>query len=127
MEEMVCPTFDIYVEQAIGYGSNPERMAAARRKLTAGRDTCLLFDTPTLTRHLEGLFRQMWAEYEAGALPVPDLTNLDVYFDLGSDLNLNAPETLSDEVYSRRYQEKLNGWHQTYPLRPDQRLWKKAG
>ena len=89
-------------------------MAAAKQKLAAGRETCLLFDTPKLTRRLEDLFRQMWKEFEAGSLPVPDLTNLDVYFDLGKDQNLGNVGTLTDEAYGRRYEEKLYGWHQTY-------------
>ena len=101
-------------------------MAAAKQKLAAGRETCLLFDTPKLTRRLEDLFRQMWKEFETGSLPVPDLTNLDVYFDLGTDLNLGNAATLTDEAYGRRYEEKLYGWHQTYPMRSDSRLWKRA-
>ena len=126
MGYLICPTVDVYVERAIELGRSQEKMTAAKQKLAAGRDTCLLFDTPKLTRRLEDLFRQMWREFETGSLPVPDLTNLDVYFDLGTDLNLGNAATLTDEAYGRRYEEKLYGWHQTYPMRSDSRLWKRA-
>ena len=33
-----------------------------KEKLIAGRDTCLLFDTPKLVRHLEDAYRQMWSD-----------------------------------------------------------------
>src|SRR5262245_63998821 len=98
MGEFVCPDIDAYVERAIGLGRNPHKLAAPKRRLAAGRDTCLRFDTPRLTRHLADLFRRMWNDFPSGALPVPDLTKLDVYFDLGADLNLETVDTLSDEV-----------------------------
>lgn len=126
MGDLICPDVNAYVERAIELGRNQERMAAAKQRLAAGRDTCLLFDTPNLTRSLEDLFRQMWRDFETGSLPAPDLTNLDVYFDLGTDLNLGNVGTLTDEAYGRRYEEKLYGWHQTYPIRSDARLWKRA-
>ena len=124
--EMICPTLEIYTQRAIDFASDREGLKAIRQRLEAGRDNCLLFDTPTLTRHLEGLYRKMWEEYRAGALPVPDLTNLDVYCDLGVQLNLEHVGTLRDEEYRRRYQEKLSLQHQTYPIQPDARIWRGA-
>jgi hypothetical protein len=38
---------------------------------------------------------------------------------------LENPATLSDEAYRRRYVERFQAWHETYPLTPDARLWKQ--
>ena len=67
----------------------------------------------------------MWADYEAGALPVPDLTNLDTYCEIGSELNLEGAPPPTDEAYRARYEEKLKVWHRTYPLPRDTRFWKQ--
>jgi predicted O-linked N-acetylglucosamine transferase (SPINDLY family) len=121
--DLVCPTTDVYVTRAIEFGRNREKLAAVKERLARDRDTSVLFDTPALTRNLEGLLRQMWADYEAGALPVPDLTNLDAYCDIGSELNLEAVPPPTDEAYRARYEEKLRVWHRTYPLPRDTRFW----
>jgi predicted O-linked N-acetylglucosamine transferase (SPINDLY family) len=126
MDDCVCPTTDIYVTRAIEFGRNRKKLEAARARLATGRDTCLLFDTPRLTSHLEALYRQMWKEFEAGSLPVPDLTNLDVYNDIGVELNLGDVGGLTDEAYRLRYEGRLDTWHQTYPLKSDSRLWKHS-
>ncbi len=91
MSELVCDDAEAYVARAIELGRDRAKLAAAKRKLAAGRDTCLLFDTPRLTRHLEDLYRGMWADYQAGTLPAPQLANLDVYCDAGAELNLESP------------------------------------
>jgi len=90
----------------------------------AGRDTCLLFDTPRLVRHLEDVYRQMWADLIRGAVPTPDLRNLDVYHDIGLGLDLENIETLSDEAYVALYRERLAEWHGVYPVAPDARFWR---
>jgi hypothetical protein len=123
MEELICPTIEAYVEKAIEFGTVTGPLAAAKLRLAANRDTCLLFDTPRLTRHLEEAFEQMWREFEAGALPVPDLKNLDVYFDIGVELNLEDAAMLPDEAYVRRYEERLQAWNHTYTLGADSRFW----
>ena len=122
--DLICPTTDVYVTRAIEFGRNREKLATIRARLIDNRDTCMLFDTASLTRSLEDLFRQMWGDYQAGALPVPDLSNLDVYCDIGAELNLEPVSAPTDEAYRARYEEKLKVWHRTYPLQPDQRFWK---
>jgi hypothetical protein len=102
------------------------RLAAVKQKLVAGRDTCLLFDTPRVVRGLEDLYRQMWAEYEGGRLPVPDLSNLETYNEIGLELDLENIELLSDEAYRELYREKLVARDTVYPIRPDRRLWPEA-
>jgi len=85
-----------------------------------------LLDTSRLFRDLEDLYRQMWSDFRRGALPVPDLHNLDVYHEIGLGLDLENIETLSDDSYISLYQEKLEAWHNSYPIRPDNRLWLEA-
>ena len=62
----------------------------------------------------------------SGLLPVPDLTSLDVYCDVGAELNLEHAKVPTDEAYRSRYEEKLKVWHGTYPLPPDPRLWRPS-
>ena len=123
MGDLVCPTADAYVARAIELGRNPELVAAAKRRLISGRDTCALFDTPQLVRHLEDLYRQMWEDCKRGSLPCPNLTNMDIYYDIGLELNLATMEAVSDDNYRGRYEEKLAIWHRTSPIVPDPRLW----
>jgi predicted O-linked N-acetylglucosamine transferase (SPINDLY family) len=121
--EMECATPEIYVARAVELGLNRDKLAAIKAKLAAGRDSSLLFDTPNLVRHLEGLYRQMWDDYCADALPVPDLRNLDIYHEIGLELDLENIETLSNDAYVALYRDKLAAWHEVYPIAPDSRLW----
>jgi predicted O-linked N-acetylglucosamine transferase (SPINDLY family) len=122
--EMHCTTPEQFVERAVEFGNDPAKLAPIKAKLIAGRDTCVLFDTPNLVRHLEDLYRQMWADLIRGATPVPDLRNLDVYHEIGSGLDLETIEMQSDDAYVALYQEKLAEWHDVYPIGPDNRFWR---
>jgi len=124
--EMECATPDAYVERAVEFGKDRSKLEPIKKKLIAGRDTCLLFDTPKLVRHLEDAYRQMWSALLRGAVPVPDLRNLDVYHEIGLGLDLENIETLSDEGYLALYQEKLAEWHSAYPIETDARFWRGA-
>jgi len=121
--DLACATPELYVAKAIELAHNREKIAAVKAKLVEGRESCLLFDTPRLVRDLEGLYRQMWNDFRRGTLPVPDLRNLDVYHEIGVDLDLENTDALSDGDFSSLYREKLEEWHGSYPLRPDNRLW----
>lgn len=123
--ELSVPTPEAYVELAVEFANNPEKMAATKAKLAANRDTCTLFNTPGLVGNLENLYRQMWADYKAGALPQPDLRNLEVYHQIGATLDLEHIEALSDKAYAALYREKLAEWHSSYPLMPDGRFWRE--
>ena len=59
-------------------------------------------------------------------VPVPDLSNLDVYFDIGVELDLEQAEILDDAHYRALYREKLQRWNDFSPLKPDGRLWTGA-
>jgi predicted O-linked N-acetylglucosamine transferase (SPINDLY family) len=126
MDDLICSSADEYVARAIGLGRNPHTLSALKRKLMAGRDTCLLFDTPQLVRRLEDLFGQMWREFENGSLPAPDLTNLDIYHDIGVELNLEDVGSLPDDVYWSRYRERFAIRDQAFPIRADARLWRRS-
>jgi predicted O-linked N-acetylglucosamine transferase (SPINDLY family) len=123
VEELECATPESYVARAIDFGLHREKLAGIRAKLAAGRDSCLLFNTPNLVGHLEDLYRQMWSDFKRGALPVPDLRNLDIYHDIGVELDLGSIETLTDDGYRSLYNEKLAEWNSCYPIMPDDRLW----
>jgi predicted O-linked N-acetylglucosamine transferase (SPINDLY family) len=124
--ELACASPEEYVALAVELARNPERLAAIKAKLAAGRDTCTLFDTPAVVRGLENLYRQMWNDYKGGNLPVPDLRNLDIYHEIGLGLDIESAELMSDEAYLALYREKLAEWHEVYPISFDDRLWRAA-
>jgi predicted O-linked N-acetylglucosamine transferase (SPINDLY family) len=122
LSELVCGTAQEYVELAVNLGNNPERLASIRGKLNAEKATCTLFDTPLLVKHLEQLYRQMWADYQRGSLPEPDLQNLDVYLEVGSQVNNDELEVQTVEDYSQWWLDRLAARHAYRPVYPDRRL-----
>jgi hypothetical protein len=114
------------VARAIELGRDRGAFARIREKLVTGRDTCLLFDTPSLVRDLEALYGQMWEEFRQGKLPVPDLRNLDIYHEIAQDFEFEKTELLTDEAYHSLYRQKLANWHATYPIGRDSRLWQEG-
>jgi len=121
--ELICATPEDYVQRAIALAADRKALAALRETLAQNRETCVLRDMPGLARRLEELFWQMQGEAERGETPVPDLANLDVYYEIGAELLQAAPEFESEEAYRRRYGEKLAKWHDFSPLPRDARLW----
>jgi len=126
LPELECQTAEGYVARAIELGLDREKLAAIKAKLAAGRDSCLLFDTPRLVSHLEDLYRQMWSDLKRGELPVPDLRNLDIYHEIGTGLELEDIELLTGDEYVSLYQEKLAERNSLYPIEPDNRMWRKV-
>ncbi|MGV8937367.1 MAG: glycosyl transferase [Allorhizobium sp.] len=124
--EMLCSGPDDYVEKAIGFANAPESLKAIRALLQAGRETSVLRDIPAIARSLEHLFWQMQADAERGELPVPDLCNLDLYYDIGAGLVQDNITYTDDQTYRQRYLEKLSEWDDYAPIPPDNRLWRKA-
>lgn len=123
--ELVTRTPYDYVRRAIELGHDRQQLAQIRQRLAAGRDGCVLFDTPGLVRNLEGLYRQMWDAYVRGERPRPDLRNLDIYHAIGVAEDLAAIELLSDEAYLALYRERLADRDAVDPLSADGRLWRK--
>ncbi len=124
--ELICDGPDDYVAKAIAYAKNPATLKTVRDKIQANRDTSALRDIPALARRLEELFWQMQAEAERGETPVPDLRNMDVYYEIGAELVLENLEFVDEQTYRQRYLEKLREWHDYSPIPSDNRLWTSA-
>jgi predicted O-linked N-acetylglucosamine transferase (SPINDLY family) len=125
--ELACATPDEYVARAIGYERDRKSLAAVRESLQRQRETSVLRDIPALARRLEELYWQMQEESERGDLPVPDLRNLDLYYEIGAEMLSEAAEYENEEAYRQRYREKLARWHDYTPIPHDSRLWPEQG
>jgi predicted O-linked N-acetylglucosamine transferase (SPINDLY family) len=125
MSELVVYTPEDFVAKAVELGTNRPALQALRQKLQANRDTCVLFDTPLLVSKLEGLYAEMWKDFEKGKLPRPDLSNLDIYNDIGTTLDQDDVEMMLVPDYHGLYMEKLVEQDGYAYLRNDSRLWKR--
>lgn len=121
--DLICTDPEDYVEKAIGFAKDPASLGRVKQALKDARETSVLRDIPGLARRLEELFWQMQAECERGETPVPDLRNLDVYYDIGAELVLENMTFTDDAAYRQRYREKLSEWHDFSPIPQDNRLW----
>jgi len=119
LHELVMDSAEAYEREAIRIGLNADLRHNLKQKLRMMRARCTLFDTPRLVRHLEQLYSQMWQEYCHGALPVPDLTNLPLYDEIGCEADHENPSAFSEDFY----RIQLNYRHATASLHPDCRLW----
>jgi predicted O-linked N-acetylglucosamine transferase (SPINDLY family) len=124
--ELVCATTEAYIARAVELGSNPQKLAPIRQKLLGGRQSALLFDTPRLVRDLEDLYLGMWQEFQNGQRPVPDLSNLAMYHEIGLELAVEGAQSATPEAYRQLYQEKLEARNCISPMRADSRLWSGA-
>jgi predicted O-linked N-acetylglucosamine transferase (SPINDLY family) len=120
--ELICASPEEFVDRAVSFGNDPALIAPFREKLRAGRDSCTLFDMPLLVGRLEELYRQMWAEFEKGDLPRPDLANLDAYLEVGSEVDHDELEVQTVKDYRNWWLEKLARRHKFRPINPDRRL-----
>jgi predicted O-linked N-acetylglucosamine transferase (SPINDLY family) len=120
--ELVCTTAEDYVERGIALGRDRARLREYRERILLARDTCTLFDTPLLVREMETLYARMWSDYRNGELPRPDLSNLDVYLEVGltTDAEQIEVQTISD--YNGWWSKKLAQRHAVRPLAADRRL-----
>lgn len=124
LPDMVCNTPEDFVARAIHLaGKGIGELEIVKQRLIANRDTCTLFDVAKLSRALEDLYRQMRADYIAGKLPQPRLSNLDAYFDIGvaQDHELREMGALTD--YDGFYRAQLARRHYHHPMDADGRLW----
>jgi predicted O-linked N-acetylglucosamine transferase (SPINDLY family) len=121
--EMACSSPQAYVERAIGYARDRESLAKVRKSLQAQRETSVLRDIPGLARRLEDLYWQMQGACERGELPVPDLRNLDLYYEIGADMVLEGVEFDTPEAYRARYLKRFTQSHDYAPIPADNRLW----
>jgi predicted O-linked N-acetylglucosamine transferase (SPINDLY family) len=54
---------------ALSLATNTQELTALRRRLSANRLACPLFDTALFTRHIEAAFTAMWQRHNAGLPP----------------------------------------------------------
>ncbi|MEP7048698.1 MAG: glycosyl transferase [Pseudomonadota bacterium] len=122
--ELVCESAENYVETAVRYGNDRALLEPLRARLQASRDTCTLFDMPSLVRHLEALYAEMWAAQQSGKLPQPRLDNLDVYLEVSTKQAPDALElqALSDTEYLELWSKRLEQRHAHRPVAADSRL-----
>jgi predicted O-linked N-acetylglucosamine transferase (SPINDLY family) len=126
LPELVCSTGAEYIERAVSLAGDRAKLAEYRERLRAGRYSCVLFDTDMLARRLEGLYRGMWDDYQSGRLPRPDLSNLEVYLEVGIDDDFDAIDVMTIDDYEAWYRGKLARRHRYRPIGPDKRLWTQA-
>lgn len=123
LPELVCATPDEFVARAIELGNDKAKLAAVRAKLAKLRDTCVLFDTPLLVSKFEALYQEMWRDFLSDKLPRPNLANLEIYNDIGVELDEDDVEMLTVADYEDRYRQKLAHKSEFYHLCEDGRLW----
>ncbi len=121
--ELVCESFEDYVERAVALGRDKAKLQSYKDRLIANRHRSTLFDTPLLVRKLEALYGRMWEDYCGGNLPVPNLTNVELYHEIGCEQEPEATYFLPLAEYHERYHRGLAYRNSLSPLPADGRLW----
>ncbi len=122
LPELACTSAEQFVERAVGLGSDPATLARLRAHLRDVHDSCVLFDTPLLVRHLEELYRQVWREFQAGEAPRPDLGNLPAYLEVGIEPDHEEVEVQVLRDYHAWWLERLAQRHKFRAVGRDPRL-----
>ena len=69
LPELVTITPEAYEQKAIELETNPEKLAAIKRKLAENRLITPLFDTKLFAKHIEAAYTAMYERYKAGLAP----------------------------------------------------------
>jgi len=67
--EMIVYSWDEYIERALYYINNPDRLKGLRKRLEKSRYVMPLFDSKRWVRNLERGFKEMWKIYSRGEKP----------------------------------------------------------
>ena len=126
LPELICESAEDFVNRAVEFGNNPALLQPFREKLQVARNNCVLFDMPLLVRRLEGLYREMWDQFKKGALPQPDLANLDAYLEVGCQAQHEELEVQTLKDYPAWWRENLARRHAFRPIPPDHRFCNKS-
>lgn len=126
LPEMICATPQEFIERAVALAAAPDELGRLKETLARNRDSCVLFDSAGLVRHLEQLYREMWTDYRAGRLPRPDLTNLDVYLEIAVGIDHEAFDGFAIDDFAAWYREQIGRRHRYVAIGPDKRLWTEA-
>jgi len=121
--ELICDGPDEYVRKAVAFARDPASLKTVRESIERQRETSALRDMSALARRLEELFWQMQGDAERGETPVPDLRNLDIYYEIGTELAAQGVEFEDEAAYRARYRAQLAALDDFAPLSPDARLW----
>lgn len=125
-DDLICADPNDYVRKAVEFAHDRPRLAAIRQSIAANRQTSVLRDIPGLARRLEELYWQMQGEAERGETPVPNLANLDLYYEIGCEIMQQNIEFDDSAAYRERYLAKFRQWHAFSPIPYDGRLWTEA-
>ena len=123
LPDLICTGPADYVARAISFGRDPKSLQAVRDQLAANRETSVLRDMPGLARRLEDIYWEMQGEAERGETPVPDLRNMDVYYEIGAELVQANLVYQDDATYRAQYLDRLSALHDFAPIPFDDRLW----
>ena len=121
--ELICRDPEDYVARAIAYARDTKSLKKIRDALAARRDQSVLRDIPGLARRLEEIYWEMQGEAERDETPVPDLRNLDVYYEIGAELVLANLVYQDEQTYRQQYLQKLKALNDFAPIPFDNRLW----
>jgi len=120
--DMVCRSAEEYVERAVAFGQDRALLSPYRERLREARAGSTLFDMPLLVRSLEGLYRQMWQDHTSGRRVRPNLANLDLCLEVGSELNHDDFDLQAVADYAGFWLERLARRHRFRAIEPDPRL-----
>lgn len=123
--ELVTSSFEDYVSTAIAIGNDKALQAKYRSSLAANRSTCDLFNTEKHVAQLDHVLMAAWDQYVDGRNPIPDLTNLKYYNQVGTALDGEGVELISVPDYDELYRARLREFDVHTPLPADSRLWRR--
>jgi len=126
LPELVVLDPAAYVERAVAFGLKPAQIQTYKAKLAKERGRSTLFATDKLVAKLEALYKEMCADYRKGALPKPNLDNLDPYYEVGIEFDHDRQEVLAVADYEGLYKTALARRHLSRPVPADIRLWNAA-
>ena len=114
------------MDMAIELSRSPNEMTNYRNTLQQARLDSVLFDIPGTVRRLEDIYFEINDADEKGLTPVPDLTNIDIYCEIGAELLSQNMEFSSEECYRSRYIERLASRDRHQKIARDHRLWRTS-
>jgi protein O-GlcNAc transferase len=69
LPELIAASLEDYEALALKLAGEPYFLAAIKTELALNRDTCPLFDTDRITRHIESAYTTMWERHQSGQAP----------------------------------------------------------
>ncbi len=123
LPELVTTRPQDFVDQAVAIGRDRARIEGYKARLKANRDSCVLFDTPSLVKGLERLYAQMWQDFRDGKRPEPDLRNMATYLEVAMSHDHDEVEMQAITDYDGYWHERLAKRHAYRPIPHDDRLW----